>query len=135
MKLEEQVCSLELAKRLRELGARQNSAWAWKEPSAGNEVLVLVEQEVPPEWYAAYSVAELGEMLPAHEYSMTYRYPDGMWETWTCLADEFANHLVRQAEHEADARAKVLIYLLEHSIIELEEVNARPDSKGDSAVG
>ena len=31
MKLEQQVCSLELAKRLKELGEKQESLWYWEE--------------------------------------------------------------------------------------------------------
>ena len=29
MELEKQVCSLDLAKRLKELGAKQNAYWTW----------------------------------------------------------------------------------------------------------
>ena len=70
MKIEDQVCSLELSKKLKELGVKQDSIFYWING-------VITDINVSPEqtrnlWYPAHSytlysaftVAELGEMLP-----------------------------------------------------------------------
>lgn len=63
MKLEQQVCSLELSKRLKELGVKQNSHFSWEElfgkPEYRLDVTIHGEHRV-----SAFTVAELGEMLP-----------------------------------------------------------------------
>lgn len=86
MKLEQQVCSLELAKKLKELGVKQESAFVWSVPNPEKgrnerEKLVLGKYcEVmlchkARDWgeafdvYSAFTVAELGEMLPAETSS------------------------------------------------------------------
>lgn len=68
MKLEQQVISLELAKRLKALGVKQESIFYWQ---YGGEldgaVLCFEHDETWDDDYkhvAAFTVAELGEMLP-----------------------------------------------------------------------
>jgi hypothetical protein len=68
MKLENQVCSLDLAKRLKKLGVKQESLFWWSahtEPATLWNEWSLEKQEGSPDTsYAAFTVAELGEMLP-----------------------------------------------------------------------
>src|SRR5438874_1108848 len=81
MKLEQQVCSLELAKKLKELGAKQESLFYWVDLNFGGArgelkpYPMFYQQQRPwdkgdlysEHWLAsAFTVAELGEMLPAH---------------------------------------------------------------------
>src|SRR6185369_17718313 len=74
VKLESQVCSLELAKRLKELGVKQESlfiwsAWVSHSPEENTDCHDLHWEVVSkefgnPGWYSAFNVAELGEILP-----------------------------------------------------------------------
>lgn len=68
MKLENQVCSLELSKRLKELGVKQKSYFIW----ANNNLIPRISmmeldkhELFETHICAAFTVAELGEMLPA----------------------------------------------------------------------
>ncbi len=119
MKLEQQVCSLDLAKHLKELGVKQESIYHWfisgtKEPS-------LVGHTQPAtEWFdgeigyiSAFSVAELGEMLGEREPAY---FEDGEWKN-TGYYDLPEGRVKIVADTEADARAKMLIYLLENKLI------------------
>jgi hypothetical protein len=70
MKIEDQVCSLELAKRLKELGVKQESYFYWfvlvgigTARLRNNEWRPEVSGEEP---ISAFTVSELMEMLPAY---------------------------------------------------------------------
>lgn len=129
MKLEQQVCSLELAKRLKELGVKQESIFYWKKYYYNGEERIEPQMNVAedyPQRYSAFTVAELGEMLPYivevndEEYSVeVYKDGTGGWESW--LQDPNTDHVyeyqVFKADTEADTRAKLLIYLMENSLI------------------
>lgn len=115
MKLEEQVCSLELSKRLKELGVSQESYFTWV---TGENVLdkkayahlVSGVQDYPLGWldtYSAFTVAELGEMLP-YAVETSKRTEDGR-NAWFCI---HPRGRVEMADTEADVRAKMLIYLM-----------------------
>jgi hypothetical protein len=115
MKLEQQVCGLELAKRLKELGVEQTSM-AWWLGSKDNPIY-FVGYEEPSEhvaWnkYAAFTVAELGEMLPSDKYTSRKVY-----DQWECAFRSIDGDSFEQyADTEADARAKMLIYLIENKL-------------------
>lgn len=68
MKLEEQVCSLELAKKLKELGIKQNkSHYCWNKQQYGSYLLgnnPNYNSNIIDECVSAFTVAELGEILP-----------------------------------------------------------------------
>ena len=123
MKLEQQVCSLELAKRLKELGVPQESLFWWMGVRIYPES-EMEDFEPPPYWgeddyCSAFTVAELGEMLP--EFIHSFKYPDG----FVCESNDMEhfppgkNHLETIADTEANARATMLIYLLEKKLITL----------------
>ena len=136
MKLEQQVCSLDLAKRLKEFGVKQESYFYWwtkdwndrevkpaihtsSRVQSGNSTIPV------PDCYSAFTVAELGEMLPdivgdawlmcsfcknAGKYDVEY-------VQWV---NSSLHHIYSErGENEADARAKMLIYLLENKLITL----------------
>lgn len=152
MTLEEQVCSLELAKKLKELGLVQKSHFHWFPTVAfrketlleKNEHFSIVESEVAAvidEWYvscdpaeemrenySAFTVAELGEMLPLSlwsgkkEYWLTTRRWSHGWEVDYITKGEGHPKIdifSALEKTEADARAKMLIYLLESGNINL----------------
>lgn len=130
MKLESQVVSLEFAKRLKQLGVKQESYFAWyhdREHFADNQLVyardLRVERNVgesdltyPTEFLApAFTVAELGEALKRHEMECIW-FEDK--EQWGCF-QTCDGHDPHYADTEADARAALLIYLLENKLITL----------------
>lgn len=153
MKLEHQVTSLELSKRLKELGVKQESLFYWMEYTnkrtgvkewdlnnhgqrGMNEYQILGEEKSGRSWNndwdgqcSAFTVAELGEMLP---FSIKFQkhvcylsceknIPD--YGGWFCKYE--SSDIIRPtkatdiftADTEADARANMLIYLLENGLI------------------
>lgn len=124
MKLEHQVVSLELAKRLKELGVKQEGLFAWTEQKeklftiGGWDANGNAADRYIVKQYAAFTVAELGEILPygvqqikdsAHHWYMNYQwYRDEVHD----------NHDLRE-QTQADALANMLIYLLENRLITL----------------
>ncbi len=132
MKLESQVCSLDLAKKLKELGVRQESAFYWQAVQSLKSVKGV---KVDAEWHlfskadkdrtpilavydtrSAFSVAELGEMLKYH--GMPHWSGSKELGYWVTEKDSICCK-----EKEADARAVWLIYLIEQGIV-------KPDEQG-----
>jgi len=66
MKIEEQVTSLKLSKRLKALGVKQESIFYWRKTSLGDyEATDRSNVYMPKDtFYSAFTVAELGELLP-----------------------------------------------------------------------
>jgi len=126
MKLENQVCSLELAKKLKELGVSQESYFAWYEEN-GNVELACQNNIgffrfrdgaiIPPshgrrEYYSAFTVAELGEMLKVYfdkNSDMDIHDPRGYLRR--------GYQRIQSLETEAENRAKMLIYLIENKLV------------------
>ena len=141
MNLESQVCSLELSKELKELGTPQKSILSWIKKTDGTWVItsyygcscwVLTRgslEGVNHEESAAYTVAELGEMLPdkimSHSASgqdknlIMYKHTDIFF---VCVKHsngmEFPKFF---STNEANARAMMLIYLIKNRLIEITE--------------
>lgn len=129
MKLANQVVSLELAKRLKELGVKQESYFYWIYtdgvlPDGTRDKIVAGNTLGDSHWelggeqdtYSAYTVAELGEMLPPGIAYMC-RENDNKW---FCASVPYkVNPATNISNTEADARAKMLIYLLENKLITL----------------
>ncbi len=151
-----QLVSLKLARRMKQLGFAQESLWVWT-----NEIIdhlhtrvnickfylarskhidqLTEEGEVIP----AYTVAELGEMLPSHlkvKNAKKEFTTDGIWEedarlvigqfkaplkAWYCdyhiyrpkPYTQFELYKGFKSDTEANARAKMLIYLKEKGLI------------------
>jgi len=119
MKLEDQVVSLELAKKLKELGVKQESYLHWVDIHdswfLGSKAdYSRTEQE---RMVSAYTVAELGEMLP--QYFSTTKVEPFLWEGSVL---EVGNIEEFSGDTEADSRAKMLIYLLENKLINHENI-------------
>lgn len=152
MKIENQVCNPELAKRLSELGVKQDVEYYWRKYSLaekpelynlgelkrmGADLAVLsgsLEYE-----YAAFTVAELGEMLPdsitielsgrskKYEISLDLVVSNNFKsicyvnnDSCPCGCGGHSRETRGEitAETEADARAMCLIYLLEKKQID-----------------
>ena len=125
MKLENQVVSLDLAKRLKELGVKQENEFYWRETKANfvKELggTVLLDKSYLPLTskrylaFSAFTVAELGEMLGGvnEDYILTaygkvFNVPDTKFIT---------GYGLYQCLTEPNILAKMLIYLLENELI------------------
>ncbi len=117
MEIKDQVCSLELARRLKELGVEKESYFEWlfypekmewkASPAFKNQI-----------GYSAYTASELGELLPNW---VQIKRNDNQFEVgtltwinkceydWNCYAGD---------RYLANALAKMLIFLLENKLIE-----------------
>ena len=134
MKLEDQVCSLELAKRLKELGVRKDSIFYWLEKPFRINVKENGEQEMiewetqlafPPysyiasdvKVYSAFSVGELGEMLPLGKLAASSKDESGWYMQVIAPIEKWKE--MYPCKNEADARAKMLIHLIEQGIVKI----------------
>ena len=144
MKLSDQVCTLDQAKRLKELGITAPSLWS-RFIAASHSGYVLTEMKVRHVWIVTgnayneedieftpvFTVAELGQMLPDDLQPNTGRH--WSWyhrRTWKGESVGYSTHGFDPIEQgwfdtEAEARAAMLIHLLETKTITAEEVNKR----------
>ncbi len=131
--IETQVCSLYLSKKLEQLGVKQESEFFWIIKDNKKEVFWKYSKE---EWennyskrlpgckfHSAFTVAELGDMLKG-KISFPYWYK-GYW----IYSNENANIpndgcITIKEDNEADARALLLIHLLENCYIDLEDIGS-----------
>jgi len=112
MNIQKQVISLELARKLKKLGVKQESRWYYNVYDAKTTLDIAKDNCGGDErFYSAFTVAELGEMLPKD--FMSYK----RYDKWTC--GEHRINKWESAETEADARARMLIYLLENGLIKI----------------
>ena len=137
MTLKNQVVSLELAKRLKELGVKQESLFYWCDgkTDVGHKTLLVMGtqglceidgkirargfswNELPEKVESsAFTVAELGEMLP--DGCKDWRYKD-MWigDFGGGIRKTVDTLKLDSSATEADARGGMLIYLLENSLL------------------
>jgi len=130
MKIENQVCSLKLAKKLKELGVEQLGLFSWYKVKErfGDGIKI----EVINNMYAddvcgdgvevvcsAFSVAELGEILPKNFVQQRDHW--NKFLVWLIENDGKEIRPETRAKSEANARAKMLVYLLENKLIKLKE--------------
>lgn len=118
--LENQVCSLESAKRFKELGVRQESLFYWHIRPKTDDWAVALGRPYPdaytnwsPCYASAYTVAELGNFLSVKEIPTLWPMFCFDRNKWFWYKDVVQNT-------EAEARAKMLIYLLENKLVEVE---------------
>lgn len=158
MKIENQVCTVEQAEKLFELGVDLDSqfAWCWNGRyynRDGSKGFFINQEGFKKEWeeaYCAFTVSELGVMLPNgnqlkrtpniaqfKSFRVIPKYQEE-GKKWLCSADVSNLHHVTidgidahevwkiiYGDTEAQARAAMLIYLLEHNHITADEVNER----------
>lgn len=123
MTLEKQVSSRGPSKRLCELGVRQGSLFYWIGPCQSHGMIewAIRDKEKADSWnqnvvYSAFTVAELGEVLPQGYFTVRDDGKSaGTPPLWCCRT--WKEGQLKLADTEADARAKMLIYLLEHKLI------------------
>lgn len=118
MKLENQVCNLELAKKIKELGVGQDSLWCWWDDDIipGHLVPLTMKSAVRA---SAFTVAELGEMLPFRAKSEKIAPQYTSLGQWKCSRIYKGKLVYFYGKTEADVRAKMLIYLIENKLMEV----------------
>lgn len=147
MKLEQQVVSLELAKKLKELGVKQfGTLFAWAEVAQKEKdylgrplwkyQIVKNNFQADIEFIAAFTVAELGELLPwcvnkksempfcLEIRKMIADVDNDEWTVRYIRGKNAEEQIPVTDDTEANARAKMLIYLLENKLLESENNHA-----------
>ena len=133
MNLESQVCSLELAKQLKELGVKQESQFYFVnvnpillERLLHNKITLIAHKsqcnETSPDSLPAYTVAELGEMLSNKYNEWSQGYHDCYSQWFFQVGHRGAGSMIEgiglkgfsDQEHEANARAEMIIWLIEN---------------------
>lgn len=157
MKFEDQIVSLKFAKQLMKLGVKQESLFWWHEcqrPEDGHiwsyacDYYRIDTDRAFEDVFAAYTVAELGEVLPRYveryDTDVVQSTPIGTWELVTFPEHNglhrgfhvrylYKMRAITKCEQiatapqpydiaftektEANARAKMLIYLIENNLI------------------
>ena len=127
MKLEQQVVSLELAKKLKSLNVKQESLFVWsKQEDLKNwkceyrkYFAVDMRRDI-----AAYTVAELGELLPTEQNNRMGFFSGRAINGWFCEVKNYGVmpferlHVELQHDTEANARAAMLVYLIENELLD-----------------
>lgn len=130
MTKEEQVCTLEQAIKLRELGMPQDSLFYWIDRGGQSRLVFEKNIEFIDQLpiISAYTVAELGEMMP-YQYlnpaaiiTASHLNPDDamvtVWKTgkeWRFRGGP--DNVCSKQMSEAQARAGLLISLIENGIV------------------
>ena len=161
--LEDQVCSLELSTRLKELGVIKPSLFCWFHRTYPNDEWIITHNDLIPfnagkdcnlelskKEISAFTASELGEILPKNISIKTAKQEDeisnnfkflstrgiileeekfiDIWSVnYMCDTTSEIRNWERQPlltkniidKNEANARAKMLIYLLENKLVEL----------------
>ena len=133
MKLESQVISLEIAKKLKELGVKQESLFSWYKFELWSEPRIWMNPDDPKAELAclsgkrefmisAFTVAELLTMMPRYvkntwEFSLNMFM--GKYEVRYEETDSAIDWLNESDENPANALSLMLIYLLENKLITL----------------
>ena len=138
MLLSEQCVSLDLAKKLKELGVPQNAYWSWYE-NAGKAHLIHNEggwRTFENKTFDAFTSSELGELLPEeihlpnekseywkmeHAFYIQTKYYVAYGLYGTEVIPDCLQFEINQNTSETDARANCLIYLISNKLITLPE--------------
>lgn len=120
MNLSRYVTSRAVSERLKGLGLLQESLFWWLRDAIQGPVLIyesdMNEAGLHVVNCSAYTSGELGEMLPKGVQHRSYA------EGWDSYFPGIRSHV---AKTEADARAKMLIHLIENGYMKVEEANER----------
>jgi hypothetical protein len=142
MKLEDQVCSLELAKKLKELGVCQKSYFYWEKcPDRYYNFIISCNDHhdtitgeftychslQDQENYSAFTVSELLNILPAMINAAPFQLLKGLIfgevNATYCARYYDAGIITEPDRNAANACAKMLIYLIKNEIIDVKDLN------------
>lgn len=142
MKLEEMVCSLEVARQLKELNVKQESLFWWRKyaPKTGETYISAWQISLYKgstnnyESISAFTASELGEMLPrkieipqilSNSVELILKMAKGITDSYLLEYSPNGDYImtgkpISVDSNEANARAKMLIHLIEEGIIKNE---------------
>lgn len=134
--MEKYVCNKELSKKLEKLGVKQESEFYWVEIKVINEIQCeLVTKKYfnakglfKRKYYSAFTVGELGEMSPDtfdfddDEYILTVKKYRGEYTISYDYRDKVYLEAITD-KSEANAKAKMLVYLVENKLIDKRKLN------------
>lgn len=123
-----QITSYELSQRLHKLGIRQKSYFKWVSYGPRKIVKTRFYEPLLKHEFAAYTVGELGLLLPPNyaSYRLPTQEPTGE-QRFKC--SQVASTIQGTEEYveatsEADARGGMLEALVLHSLVSVDRVNA-----------
>lgn len=140
MEIEQQVCSFELARQLKELGVKQNAYFSWyKNSDFDNQYILNITDKTDIEHYSAFTVAELGEILPQYIfvnentpiYFLSNNKKCGYYFTKRYIYENFVIPEAIQTlfqvneDIEANSRAQMLCYILRGKFVKIEDINKK----------
>lgn len=127
MELDKQVVSFDLARKLKELGAPQDSYYKWHEFNQTDSVLIVAGFTPVERWnYAAFTVAEMEELLPRdiedYEYTMIIFINSTM--EWVITYETAYDHAIASISHVSlvEACGLMLAWLIEQGYVKFGEV-------------
>lgn len=108
------------------MGVKQNACFYWNPWDDGSASLQKMMTsdlgDTHENAVSAFTVSELGEMLPDFYCSYKYNLPGSKSTLYECVDIRITEDTLGKGElalTEADARAKCLIYLLENGLVTL----------------
>lgn len=141
MRLEDQVISLDIAKKLKEIGLKQESYYVWRYYQNEIELTTLKAVKIFNKYshdsYPAYTLSELLDILPSTIYTNEdeeHLSPDTSYQLWVVKVNDIENPYVvsyySNKDHNSDdwqqendtlpnCLAKMLIYLIEIGKVKL----------------
>jgi len=128
--IENHVCLLELAKKLKELGVKQDSEFYWIQFKTFEEIISKEDLEYYPSninSYSAFLASELGEIMS--KISVLDRGYQQSIELsihgcgFLPEDDDFSKNIIFEDDSEPNMRAKMLIYLIEEGYVKVEDIN------------
>ena len=133
MKLKDIVCDFEYAERLQELGIDRKTLFKYGRGNSDDWSVIGCFDHCW-QWLRAFSVAELGEMLPSiikidelgSYITHGYRSQTGCYVLYmqhVCDPLDVYDDKFFQDPKEANARAKLLIWLIENNHIRVKDLN------------
>lgn len=121
-KLKSLVTNLELSRKLKEAGVKQDSLFYWNGSIISRDLMLKDKKDeviTKGYIYSAFTAGELGELLPNGYF--TTRLGHGWSAFWTDNTPDYLDwkDKIVGEKTEADARAKMLLYLIKHKLITL----------------
>lgn len=124
------LTSLELSKKLKEVGVKQQSMFVWYTNADNAHPLYLGEDGMRPmeaKTYSAFLSDELGKMLPLDDkfqgdtWLDFYRYHNGFGVQLETLNRDTSIQILHSvhATTEADARGQMLLYLITNGFLKI----------------
>lgn len=126
MNLQDQCCTREQGQRLVELGVNPEATFYHMPAKSGPHGEYIQYGFHGDNLAPAFNVAELGELLPddiGNRKYILFDKTNGVYRSW--CGENVCHHLhEKKSANEAEARAALLIYLLENNLITCQKLQS-----------